>query len=291
MEKPLVSVIVPAYNAQGTLRRCMDSICSQSYPNLEILLLNDGSKDGTLALCRELAAADPRIRVVDKPNSGAADTRNRGLQLAKGTYIQFADSDDYLLPGFTARMVGAAEKYHAALVTAPYRMMVPRKDGGYDTREYSLLPAGAYSKADYLRQVIRHPASFYFGVLWNKLYRRDLMELQQIRFPQAFFAEDQQFNLLYLQAAETFAAINEAGYCYVQNPQSVCHTKVHVSDMLEHRRRMYRTYKALCIRMGIYPEMRLQLCGIYASLFESPLPSGPLQKLSDTVARTPARRL
>jgi len=91
--------------------------------------------------------------------------------------------------------------------------------------------------------------------------------------------------------AETFAAIDQAGYCYIQNPQSVCHTKVRVADMLEHRRRMYHTYKKLCIRMGIYPEMRLQLCGIYASLFESPLPSGPLQKLSDTVARTPARKV
>lgn len=292
MEKPLVSVIVPAYNAQSTLRRCMDSICSQSYPNLEIILLNDGSKDDTLAVCRELAAADPRIRVVDKPNSGAADTRNQGIELARGTYIQFSDSDDYLLPGFTAHLVEAAEKYHAALVVAPYRMMVPRKDGGYDTREYSLLPAGAYGKTEYLRQVIRQPASFYFGSPCNKLYRREIIRAGFLRFPHATFAEDQQFNTAYLDCAQgNFAAIDEAGYCYLQNPQSVCHTKVSVADMLEHRRRMCRTYKALCIRMGIYPEMKLQLCGIYASLFESPLPSGPLQKLSDAVARTPARRL
>ena len=120
MEQPLVSVIVPMYNAQNTIRRCVESICGQSYPNLEILLLNDGSKDDTLAVCRELAAADARIRLIDKPNSGASDTRNQGLALARGEYIQFADSDDYLLPGCTERLVSAARRHKAALVLAPF---------------------------------------------------------------------------------------------------------------------------------------------------------------------------
>ena len=91
MPQPLVSVIVPAYNAAGFISRCVESITSQSYPELEILLLNDGSTDDTLAVCRKLAAADSRIRVVDKPNTGAADTRSCGLALAHGEYIPFAD--------------------------------------------------------------------------------------------------------------------------------------------------------------------------------------------------------
>ena len=171
MPQPLVSVIVPAYNAAGFISRCVESITSQSYPELEILLLNDGSTDDTLAVCRKLAAADSRIRVVDKPNTGAADTRSCGLALAHGEYIQFADSDDHLLPGCTANLVAAMQRSHADLVLAPYRMMVPRKDGGYDTREYSLLPAGVYNKVDYLWQLTGNAAAFYYGVLWNKLYR------------------------------------------------------------------------------------------------------------------------
>ncbi len=111
-------------------------------------------------------------------------------------------------------------------VLAPYRMMVPRKDGGYDTREYSLLPAGEYSKVDYLWQLTGHAAAFYYGVLWNKLYRRDLIRMAQIRFENVVFAEDQLFNTRYLQVAQRFAAIDEAAYCYIQNPQSVCHTQV-----------------------------------------------------------------
>ena len=289
MSAPLVSVIVPAYNAQGTLRRCVESITSQSYPELEILLLNDGSKDGTLALCRQLAAADARIRVVDKPNTGAADTRNRGLALAKGEYIQFADSDDYLLPGCTANLMAAAQRSRADLVLAPYRMMVPRKGGGFDTREYSLLPAGVYSKVDYLWQLTGNAAAFYYGVLWNKLYRRELIQTAHIRFENVVYAEDQLFNTRYLQAAQRFTAIDEAAYCYIQNPQSVCHTQVSVADMLRHRSRMYHTYRAMCIQLGVYEKFRLRLHGIYVSLFESPLPSGPVQKLSDTIARTHSR--
>ena len=85
------------------------------------------------------------------------------------------------------------------------------------------------------------------------------------------------------------AAIDEAAYCYIQNPQSVCHTQVSAADMLRHRSRMYHTYKELCIQLGVYDKFRLRLHGIYLSLFESPLPNGPVQKLSDAFARTHSR--
>ena len=185
MPQPLVSVIVPAYNAAGFISRCVESITSQSYPELEILLLNDGSTDDTLAVCRKLAAADSRIRVVDKPNTGAADTRSCGLALAHGECIQFADSDDHLLPGCTANLVAAMQRSHADLVLAPYRMMVPRKDGGYDTREYSLLPAGVYNKVDYLWQLTGNAAAFYYGVCRHRRSRLLLHPEPAERMPYA----------------------------------------------------------------------------------------------------------
>ena len=291
MPEPLVSIIVPAYNAAGCIARCVESIVSQSYQELEILLLNDGSRDDTLAICRKLAEADPRIRVIDKLNTGAADTRSCGLALARGEYIQFADSDDYLLPGCTANLVAAARRSRADLVLAPYRMMVPRRDGGYDTREYSLLPAGVYTKADYLWWVIGQPASFYFTVVWNKLFRRDVIAAHGVRFPAMAFTEDQQFNAAYLHHTEgAFVSLAQPCYCYVQNPQSVCHTQVTLRAMLEHRKRMYGIYSQMCREMGLYEKYRTRLRGIYLSLFESTLPSGPVQKLADTVARTKSLR-
>ena len=91
MTNPLVSIIVPVYNAQKGLSRCLESICSQTYQELEIIVLNDGSTDDSLAICEQFRAEDPRIVVVDKENEGVSRTRNAGLTLAQGDYIQFAD--------------------------------------------------------------------------------------------------------------------------------------------------------------------------------------------------------
>ena len=115
MEFPLVSIIVPMYNTAGCIARCVKSICAQTYKSIEILLLNDGSTDDTLAVCRALAASDHRIALVDKTNTGAADTRNQGIALAHGKYIQFVDSDDWLAPDFTEKLVSAAEAVERAI--------------------------------------------------------------------------------------------------------------------------------------------------------------------------------
>ena len=125
MNQPLVSIILPVYNAQNHLARCVGSICAQTYSNIEIIILNDGSKDQSLPVCEEFRAKDPRIVLVDKENSGVADTRNLGLKLAGGKYVQFVDSDDYLDPDFTAALVAAAEEHTADLVIAPYKMVIP----------------------------------------------------------------------------------------------------------------------------------------------------------------------
>ena len=306
MEFPLVSIIVPMYNAADCIVRCVKSICAQSYKSIEIILLNDGSKDDTLSVCRALAAQDHRIALVDKPNSGAADTRNQGLALAHGRYVQFVDSDDWLAPDFTEKLVTAAETHAADLVIAPFWMVYPKdymehtrpwekalgtvlRRNPPRTRAYGYLPAGVYTGQEYARQLIEKPNTFYYGVLWNKLYRRDLIQMAHIRFEHVVYAEDQLFNTRYLQVAQRFAAIDEAAYCYIQNPQSVCHTQVSAADMLRHRSRMYHTYKEMCIQLGVYDKFRLRLHGIYLSLFESPLPNGPVQKLSDAFARTHSR--
>ena len=309
MTNPLVSIIVPVYNAQNSVARCLESICSQTYQELEIIVLNDGSTDDSLAICEQFRAKDPRIVVVDKENEGVSRTRNAGLTLAQGDYIQFVDSDDALDPDYTQNLVQAALEHNADLVIAPYWMVIPSNSSktGHaletlqtslgiepeapktEVHKYGFLPQGVYSREDYARRLMQQPASFYYGVLWNKLYRRDLIQMAHIRFEHVVYAEDQLFNTRYLQVAQRFAAIDEAAYCYIQNPQSVCHTQVSAADMLRHRSRMYHTYKELCIQLGVYDKFRLRLHGIYLSLFESPLPNGPVQKLSDAFARTHSR--
>lgn len=192
---PLVSIIVPVYNAQKGLSRCLESICSQTYQELEIIVLNDGSMDDSLAICEQFRAKDPRIVVVDKENEGVSRTRNAGLALAQGDYIQFADSDDALDPDYTQNLVQAALEHNADLVIAPYWMVIPSNSSktGYffetlqeslgiepeapttEVHKYGFLPQGVYSREDYARRLMQQPASFYYGVLWNKLYRREII--------------------------------------------------------------------------------------------------------------------
>ena len=98
---PLVTLIIPVYNAARYLRRCLDSVLEQDFADMEVLVLNDGSRDRSLEICREYEKRDSRIRVVDKENTGVSDTRNRGMRLAEGKYLQFMDSDDWLTPDAT----------------------------------------------------------------------------------------------------------------------------------------------------------------------------------------------
>lgn len=125
MNNPLVSIIVPVYNVQNSVARCLESICAQTWKNIEVILVNDGSRDESFSICEQFREKDPRIVLVDKSNSGVSETRNCGMSLARGKYVQFVDSDDYLDPDFTERLVTAAEANNADLVIAPYWMVIP----------------------------------------------------------------------------------------------------------------------------------------------------------------------
>ena len=117
---PQVSIIVPVHNAQATLRRCVNSILHQEFTDLELLLIDDGSTDDSGALCDEFAAQDERILVIHKENSGVSDARNLGLSRARGTYLQFVDSDDWISPDATKRFVKAAQENGCDLVIADF---------------------------------------------------------------------------------------------------------------------------------------------------------------------------
>ena len=273
MEFPLVSIIVPMYNAAGCIARCVKSICAQSYKSIEIILLNDGSKDGTLSVCRALAAQDHRIALVDKPNSGAADTRNQGLALAHGRYVQFVDSDDWLAPDFTEKLVTAAETHAADLVIAPFWMVYPENYVEHirpwekalqhvlqrnppRTQAYGYLPAGVYTGQEYAKHLIQKPNTFYYGSPCNKLYRRDLLRKHSLHFRKELFAEDQLFNTEYLRYVRTAVSIPDIGYYYLQCSQSVSHSRVTTADILRLRRRVMLLYRDIYTELGIYPETR-----------------------------------
>ena len=302
MNQPLVSIILPVYNAQSHLARCVGSICAQTYRNIEIIILNDGSKDQSLPVCEEFRQKDPRILLVDKANSGVSDTRNLGLKLASGKYVEFVDSDDYLDPDFTERLVAAAEENEADFVIAPYKMVIPagaskpeqvldkiQDELGVmsvarppEVREYGFLPAGVYDKDTFALRLMDKPASYFYSVLWNKLYRRDILTGNDIQFVSEMrWAEDLVFNLRYIQYAERFVAIDKPGYYYVQNPQSICHTQINAATIVQNKLQVFRYYKDLYTRLGIYEEVRPQLYKFLVDIAESTYPSGPFKRAID----------
>lgn len=311
MQTPLVSIIVPVYNAQDRIVRCLESIRAQSWTNLEIIVLNDGSTDDSLDLCRAIQAKDKRVLLIDKENSGVADTRNLGLKLAGGEYVQFVDSDDYLDSDYTELLVRAAEENRADLVIAPYRMIIPpdvvtrselarsrlqeklhlpetvQEPRSTETREYTFLPAGVMDRAMYARQLLEKPATFYYSVIWNKLYRRRLLVQNEIRFPgEVKWSEDLVFNMEYIRAAEVFCSIDTAGYNYVQNQQSICHTQINPASVAVNRAQVFRYFKKLYEDLGMYEEARKQLYKFLFSFSESTWPSGTLQKLMEYLGKT-----
>ena len=276
MNNPLVSIIVPVYNVQNSVARCLESICAQTWKDIEVILVNDGSRDESFSICEQFREKDPRIVLVDKSNSGVSETRNCGMSLARGKYVQFVDSDDYLDPDFTERLVTAAEANNADLVIAPYWMVIPANSSKAtqalenlqenlgidaekkpdDIREYGFLPEGIYDRDTFALRLMEKPASFFYSVLWNKLYRRDVLEAHGLRIPQVLFAEDQLFNLEYLHFVRTVVSIPDIGYYYLQNPQSVSHTRVSTADILAVRRRAMQLYRTLCAEAGLSAELR-----------------------------------
>lgn len=167
MTNPLVSIIVPVYNAAPDLARCIESVRKQSYENWELLLVNDGSSDTSGPICRMYERVDGRIHVLDKKNEGVSAARNDALDAAKGDFVQFLDSDDYLPPDATEKLVARALADDCDLVVARYYRVKEEKI----TVHGFLQDTGVMDQLDFARQLMEEPASFYYGVLWNKLYR------------------------------------------------------------------------------------------------------------------------
>lgn len=162
-----ISVIVPVFNVAGYLPQCVDSILSQDYGNLEVILIDDGSTDGSGEICDRYAALDSRVRAIHQKNGGAAAAKNAGLRLATGEYLAFADSDDYLEPGAYGFLMKALLENGADAVQGSFREVYRNR------AEEQRISEEILEGYDYL---LRFPKDFSCALLWNKLYRRALFD-------------------------------------------------------------------------------------------------------------------
>ena len=162
-----ISVIVPVFNVAGYLPQCVDSILSQDYGNLEVILIDDGSTDGSGEICDRYAALDSRVRAIHQKNGGAAAAKNAGLRLATGEYLAFADSVDYLEPGAYGFLMKVLLENGADAVQGSFREVYRNRAEEQRISEETL------EGYDYL---LRFPKDFSCALLWNKLYRRALFD-------------------------------------------------------------------------------------------------------------------
>lgn len=201
----LVSVIVPIYNTKQYLSKCIDSILSQTYRNIEILLINDGSPDDSKLIMEKYKQKDNRIKCYYKKNGGLSDARNYGVKHSKGKYICFIDSDDWVSNLYIEKLVNEIRKNNYCLVACEF-------DRVYNNK----ITKNNISKEDI--------KGFKVPAAWNKIYLKETIQKYNLEFPKGKWYEDLTMTSMYAMTCSKIKIINESLYFYRQNNDSIMHT-------------------------------------------------------------------
>lgn len=224
-----ISVIVPVYNVARYLRQCLKSICDQSYRNLEIILVDDGSLDQSGFICDEYSKRDPRIKVIHKQNQGLGEARNTGLDHCSGTYVYFVDSDDWLEPNMLENMMKEIEAADADMAMCGFKRC--GQNGAIENypivRKRCVLQGKDVQSKIFLPMVAQKSTvgeDFTINMcVWANLYRKSIIDKSHIRFlsERQYLSEDICFNLQYLLQSARVVMLPEMYYCYRYNPTSL----------------------------------------------------------------------
>ena len=218
MDAPLISVIVPVYKVEKYLDRCVQSIVDQTYRNLEIILVDDGSPDNCGAMCDAWAEKDSRIRVIHKENGGSAQARNAGLDYATGEYISFVDSDDYIHTDMLFFLMQTIRIAESDIAECNYRVVD-------DNTDYLEVPGNdtlvCYSTEQALRENIRDCTCR--QLVWNKLYA--CRTLDGVRFVEKKFIDDEFFTYRAIAQSKKIAVTSKPYYFYRQQSGSAMHQR------------------------------------------------------------------
>lgn len=232
-----ISIIVPVYNVEQYVGECIESILNQSFKNIELILINDGSKDNSGFICDEYAKKDNRIKVIHKKNEGVSIARNIGIKNASGEYIAFVDSDDLVDKEIYTTMLQVIEETGSDLVMCRYKKIY--NDG---KKELALEPLreGLYDKEQIFNNLIldmigNDPSDMskplIMGSIWRCLYKKEIIDKYKIEFPIIKIAEDMLFHLYYLVACKKVYVVEQALYYYRYNELSA--TKNYINNLWE----------------------------------------------------------
>ncbi len=227
----LISVIVPVYNVEKYLVYCLDSILAQTYNNLQIILVDDGSTDSSGKICDEYKLKDVRIQVIHKANGGLSDARNTGMKQAKGEYISFIDSDDYIYPTFYKELVNNLQKYDADISQCQFLRIDIKEVGNFKTIiecENDKIKETIITKNNIeALNELYGPRLFPYVqkvVVWNKIYKKEV--LSNIEFPLGKLHEDEYTTHKILYKMNKMVYTNKCLYGYIQTKNSIIRQEI-----------------------------------------------------------------
>lgn len=214
--RPLISVVVPVYRVEAFLPRCVESLLAQTYENLEIILVDDGSPDGCPQICEDYAARDGRVRVIHQENRGLSGARNAGIGIAAGEYLAFVDSDDYVAEDFIEALYTLAEETSCPIVQCRFAYVQGEALHAPENRVWKIYRGDSLMSCLYGAE----EEATCFVVAWNKLYRRDLFD--EIRYPEGRVHEDEATTYRLFHEGKKLAFLDRALYgYYTENSGSI----------------------------------------------------------------------
>lgn len=213
MKKDLISVVIPVYNAEVYIKRCLESIQKQTYDNLEIIVVNDGSTDNTQKVLEEIQQQDRRIKLIQKENEGVSAARNDGVATATGKYVYFIDSDDYVENNIIEKLYKVISSQGELSVCGFTTVFMNKEDAPFSLYDSTSI----ISIEEYLEKMSQYLYSVYYGSLWNKMYVTEIIKRNNLKFRKDIsLAEDFIFNLDYLQYVKKVTMLPECMYYYYQ---------------------------------------------------------------------------
>ena len=252
MKIPSISIIIPIYKVEKYLKRCVDSVLAQTFTDLEIILVDDGSPDNCPQMCDMFAEKDSRIKVIHKENGGLASARNAGMRIATGKYISFVDSDDWLKLNMIENVVAIAESddYDFVRFRAFYADWPGITNGticNFGTED--MLRNGAYTKEDIIKEIYPYlfgTARITLGPVvsaWRSIYKREFLEANRLFFDEEIkYSEDTIFSARVIRAAKKFYYLKEdAYYYYFYNANSI--TKAFKADRWEIAKKLMERFE------------------------------------------------
>ncbi len=213
----LVSIIIPIYNAEKSISNSIDSILKQDYKNIEVILVDDGSRDNSLSICKSIAEKDPRVKVIHTENQGSGPARNTGIENAAGRFAYFPDADDVLVPDAVSVMVRAMKGGEVDLLVFGFERITARGEKAFRK---------TYSEAEFDAEALRRDYSECFGYTskwaiqgapWNKLFDMDVIREHKIRYPALRRHQDEGFIGRYMCYAKRVRFIPQVLYTYYMN--------------------------------------------------------------------------